>query len=103
MKYLANMYDDSDILSHFAPLNELIQVIYQGSARFVILSSVDDASWTVHVGLAGDEGRWWRGMWTGKDVRNTIVRIDLPSSMHFSTTSSTYRVRKCPLFFWNPS
>nr|VWO97067.1 Squalene epoxidase [Ganoderma boninense] len=71
------MSDDSDILSHFAPLDELIQVVYQGSARFVILSSVDDASWTVHVGLTGDEGRWWRGRWTDKDVRNTVVRIKL--------------------------
>ncbi|KAM5531846.1 hypothetical protein V8D89_014476 [Ganoderma adspersum] len=66
------MSDDSDILSHFTPLDELIQVVYQGSARFVILSSVDDACWTVHAGLTGDAGRWWRGRWTDKDVRNTI-------------------------------
>ncbi|PIL34127.1 hypothetical protein GSI_03838 [Ganoderma sinense ZZ0214-1] len=66
------MSDDSDILSHFTPLDELIQVVYQGSARFVILSSVDDAAWTLHVGLTGNEGRWWRGRWTDKDVRNTV-------------------------------
>ncbi|KAI0779757.1 hypothetical protein C8Q74DRAFT_1198658 [Fomes fomentarius] len=66
------MSSDSDILSHFTPLDELIQVIYQGSARFVILSSVDDAGWAVHVGLNGHEGRWWRGRWTEKDVNNTV-------------------------------
>ncbi|KAI9066584.1 hypothetical protein FKP32DRAFT_357177 [Trametes sanguinea] len=66
------MSSDSDVISHFTALDELIQVIYQGSARFVIISSVDDASWTVHVGLTGDEGRWWRGCWTEKDVRKVI-------------------------------
>ncbi|RDX50062.1 hypothetical protein OH76DRAFT_1349734 [Lentinus brumalis] len=63
------MSSDSDVMSHFSPLDELIKVIYQGSARFVIVSSVDDASWTVHVGLTGDRGRWWRGRWTDKEVR----------------------------------
>ncbi|KAI0737510.1 hypothetical protein C8Q80DRAFT_1114915 [Daedaleopsis nitida] len=66
------MSSDSDILSHFTSLDELIQVIYQGSSRFVIISSVDDASWTVHVGLTGTEGRWWQGRWTEKDVKNTV-------------------------------
>ncbi|KAI0365659.1 hypothetical protein BV20DRAFT_724205 [Pilatotrama ljubarskyi] len=66
------MSSDSDAISHFTPLDELIQVIYQGSARFVIISSVDDTSWTVHVGLTGDEGRWWQGRWTEKDVRAVI-------------------------------
>ncbi|OSD03919.1 hypothetical protein PYCCODRAFT_1364819 [Trametes coccinea BRFM310] len=66
------MSSDSDVISHFTALDELIQVIYQGSARFVIISSVDDASWTVHAGLTGDEGRWWRGKWTEKDVREVI-------------------------------
>ncbi|EJF57623.1 hypothetical protein DICSQDRAFT_91904 [Dichomitus squalens LYAD-421 SS1] len=65
---------DSDLLPHFTPLDELIQVVYQGSARFVVLSSVDDDNWTVHVGLTGDQGRWWLGRWTDKDVRNTVGR-----------------------------
>lgn len=68
------MSSDSDTISHFTPLDELIQVIYQGSSRFVIISSVDDAAWTVHVGLTGDDGRWWQGRWTEKDVREVIVR-----------------------------
>ncbi|KAI0329216.1 hypothetical protein GY45DRAFT_913537 [Cubamyces sp. BRFM 1775] len=66
------MSSDSDALSHFTPLDELIQVIYQGSGRFVIISSVDEFSWTTHVGLTGDDGRWWRGRWTEKDVREVI-------------------------------
>ncbi|KAJ8462872.1 hypothetical protein ONZ51_g10625 [Trametes cubensis] len=66
------MSSDSDALSHFTPLDELIQVIYQGSGRFVIISSVDESSWTTHVGLTGEEGRWWQGRWTEKDVREVI-------------------------------
>lgn len=69
------MSSDSDVISHFSPLDELIQVVYQGSARFVILSSVDDANWTVHVGLTGEEGRWWRGRWTDKDVKKQFVSL----------------------------
>ena len=69
------MSSDSDVISHFSPLDELIQAVYQGSARFVILSSVDDASWTVHVGLTGEEGRWWRGRWTDKDVKKQFVSL----------------------------
>ncbi|KAI0823325.1 hypothetical protein BC628DRAFT_1384137 [Trametes gibbosa] len=66
------MSSDSDPISHLTPLDELIQVIYQGSSRFVIISAVDDASWSVHVGLTGDDGRWWQGRWTEKDVRNVV-------------------------------
>ncbi|KAH9847183.1 hypothetical protein C2E23DRAFT_742387 [Lenzites betulinus] len=66
------MSSDSDAMSHFTPLDELVQVIYQGSSRFVIISSVDDASWTVHVGLTGEDGRWWQGRWTEKDVRKFV-------------------------------
>lgn len=81
------MSSDSDTLSYFTPLDELIQVIYQGSARFVIISSVDDASWTVHVGLTGTEGRWWRGRWTEKDVKNTVVRAASSHRKGLPTTS----------------
>ncbi|KAI0675077.1 hypothetical protein C8Q78DRAFT_1075409 [Trametes maxima] len=66
------MSSDWDAMSHFTPLDELIQVIYQGSARFVIISSVDDTSWNVHIGLTGGDGRWWRGSWTEKDVRDAV-------------------------------
>lgn len=55
--------------AYFSALDELIQVIYQGSAKFVLLSRVDYTSWTVHLGLSGSEGRWWRGQWTDEDVK----------------------------------
>ncbi|KAF8550678.1 hypothetical protein OG21DRAFT_1499637 [Imleria badia] len=57
-----------DTLSHFGALDELIQVVYQGFERFIVLSAVDSSSWTVYVGLKGPEGRWWRGSWSAHDV-----------------------------------
>ncbi|KAH9941029.1 hypothetical protein B0H21DRAFT_753682 [Amylocystis lapponica] len=61
----------TDVFSHFSPLDELIQVIYQGTSRFVVLSAVDDVSWTVHVGLSGG-GRWWSGRWAERDVHKAV-------------------------------
>ncbi|KAI0930650.1 hypothetical protein AcW1_003618 [Taiwanofungus camphoratus] len=66
------MASDSDVLSYLLPLDELIQVIYQGSSRFVVISGVEDTSWTVHVGLSGSDGRWWRGRWTEKDILKAV-------------------------------
>lgn len=63
-----------DILSHFEVLDELIQVIYQGFERFIVLSAVNESSWTVYVGLKGPEGRWWRGSWSSRDITQFIVR-----------------------------
>jgi len=54
---------------YFSALDELIQIIYQGSAKFVLMSRVDYNSWTVHLGLSGPEGRWWRGRWTDEKVK----------------------------------
>ena len=66
---------DADILSHFSVLDELIQLIYQGAEKFVVLSAADDDSWTVHVGLSSsDDGRWWKGSWQEKDIRKFVVR-----------------------------
>ncbi|EGN99601.1 hypothetical protein SERLA73DRAFT_179686 [Serpula lacrymans var. lacrymans S7.3] len=56
-----------EVLSHFGVLDDLIQVIYQGFDRFVILSKVDDSNWTTYVGLKGS-GSWWRGSWSAKDI-----------------------------------
>src|ERR1700722_13526392 len=58
----------TDILQHFGCLDELIQVIYQGFYRFVVLSNVDEQNWTIHLGLMGPEGRWWRGVWDSDSV-----------------------------------
>ncbi|KIJ67494.1 hypothetical protein HYDPIDRAFT_108283 [Hydnomerulius pinastri MD-312] len=58
----------TDALTHFGGLDELIQVVYQGFDRFVVLSQVNDSAWTVHLGLKGPQGRWWRGSWSAQDV-----------------------------------
>ncbi|EAU91123.2 hypothetical protein CC1G_03291 [Coprinopsis cinerea okayama7 len=62
----------TDVFSNFGALDELIQVIYQGIYRFVALSSVTDDKWTMHLGQAGSDGRWWRGNWTETDVHNVL-------------------------------
>jgi hypothetical protein len=64
----------SDTLSHFRSLDELVQVVYQGFSRFVVLSKVDDESWAIHLGLSGQDGRWWRGAWTEEDILQLAVR-----------------------------
>ncbi|KAJ8521187.1 hypothetical protein ONZ45_g2092 [Pleurotus djamor] len=61
-----------DFLSSFGSLDELVQIIYQGAYRFVVLSSVDESKWSIHLGLSGSEGRWWRGSWTQDDVHNLV-------------------------------
>jgi len=58
-----------DFLANFSCLDELTQVIYQGICKFVVLSAVSDDKWNVHIGLSGQQGRWWRGSWTEEDVR----------------------------------
>ncbi|KAF7981975.1 hypothetical protein HWV62_30791 [Athelia sp. TMB] len=58
-----------DVISCFSALDELIQIIYEGVERFVLLSAIDDAAraWVVHVALHGT-GRWWRGAWSEHDL-----------------------------------
>lgn len=65
----------SDVLSHFGVLDELIQIIYEGIERFVLLSKVDYESWTIYLGLQGPEGRWWRGRWSEKDILQLTVSL----------------------------
>ena len=64
---------EQDILSHFAPLDELIQLIYQGPLKFVVISSVGELSWDVHLGLTGAEGRWWKGKWSEQEIQQFVV------------------------------
>lgn len=64
----------SSLLSHFTALDERIQLHYQGSSRFVILSKVTDEAWVVHLGLAR-EGRWWKGSWMEKDILEIAVSL----------------------------
>lgn len=64
----------SDVLGNFSCLDELTQVIYQHADRFVVLSTVSDR-WTIHLGLAGPEGRWWRGSWGKTEILQIVVRV----------------------------
>jgi len=64
---------DSDVVSSFSSLDELIQVIYQGSSRFVVISSIDETSWKVRLGLSDSNGRWWEGRWGEKEIRQAVT------------------------------
>ncbi|KAJ7668473.1 hypothetical protein DFH06DRAFT_1181828 [Mycena polygramma] len=57
-----------DVMVNFGALDELVQVIYQGMDKFVVLSAVTNDKWTIHLGLTGTEGRWWYGSWHAADV-----------------------------------
>ena len=65
------------VFDSFTALDDLAQVIYQGSSKYVLLSSVDFESltpgWDLHVGLA-DKGKWWKGRWTEEHVKSITVR-----------------------------
>jgi hypothetical protein len=76
-----------DVLACFSCLDELTQVVYQGVHRFVVLSSVSDV-WTIHLGLAGSEGRWWRGNWKERDILNIVVRAML--QLYYSSAQKTH-------------
>jgi len=75
----------------FGCLDELIQVIYHKFDRFVLLSNVTDDEWTVHVGLSGEQGRWWQGSWKDTDVFKAIVR-KLSIRLKLSRYGRTYSV-----------
>ncbi|KAI0082040.1 hypothetical protein K474DRAFT_1681735 [Panus rudis PR-1116 ss-1] len=63
--------EEDDVLGYFNGLDELIQLIYQGAHKFVLLSSVDSTNWTLHLGLTG-EGRWFKGKWTESDIHKFV-------------------------------
>ena len=89
----------SDVLSHFGGLDELIQIIYEGVERFVLLSKVDYESWTIYLGLQGPEGRWWRGCWLEKDILQLTVRGYVMHSC-YSGTDKPIRDRRHRIRFW---
>lgn len=83
---------------YFSVLDELIQIIYQGSAKFVLISKVESTSWTVHLGLSGSEGRWWRGKWTEEDVKAvavSLLRLFAPKQVDLPVLRAPSRVRLC--------
>lgn len=67
-----------DVFSHFSRLDELIQIVYQGFDRFVVLSHVIESAWTIHLALKGPAGRWWRGSWSAQDILHIVVRLVFP-------------------------
>ncbi|KAF7315247.1 hypothetical protein MIND_00039100 [Mycena indigotica] len=62
----------SNVMEHFGPLDELIQVIYQGLEKYVLLSDVTTSKWQIHLGLTGANARWWQGSWTSDDVLGVV-------------------------------
>ncbi|KAF9047375.1 hypothetical protein BJ165DRAFT_1526693 [Panaeolus papilionaceus] len=60
-----------DPFVNFSCLDELMQVIYQGLEKFVVISSVSD-KWTIHLGLNGHAGRWWSGSWVDEDIHKIL-------------------------------
>jgi hypothetical protein len=65
----------TDVMGNFSPMDELIQLIYQNIYQFVVMSSVTLDKWTVYVGMVGDAGRWWRGVWEEQDVIGVVVSM----------------------------
>lgn len=63
----------SEVLANFSCLDELTQVIYQSIYKFVVLSTVSDDKWTIHLGLSGAQGRWWQGSWGEEDIHRIFV------------------------------
>ena len=63
----------SDVLANFSCLDELTQVIYQSIYKFVVLSTVSDDKWNIHLGLSGVHGRWWQGSWGEEDIHRIFV------------------------------
>lgn len=61
-----------DMTSDFFALDELIQVIYQGAQKFIVLSTVSSTAWTVHVTL-DKTARWWSGKWSTNDIEEFMV------------------------------
>lgn len=66
----------SSPLTQFQGLDDLVQTIYSGSQRFVLLSHVSEDEWVLNLGHHGKEGRWWRGSWKEADILTLSVRIN---------------------------
>lgn len=92
----------TDVLANFTCLDELIQVIYQGVHRFVVLSTVTD-QWTIHLGLSGPEGRWWRGTWAKTDILEIVVRTILAQKRQAESIWFVFRVLNHRINYWRLS
>ncbi|TFK53853.1 hypothetical protein OE88DRAFT_1122975 [Heliocybe sulcata] len=98
---------ENSLLTHLAVLDDLIQVIYQGHLKFVVLSAVDDDAWNVHVGLTSrtKEGRWWTGQWKQEDVEKIMGPRSSSSLMETFVQKLKTAFTEGDMFIgnWNPS
>ena len=75
----------SDLFDALTALDDLIQVIYQGAHRFVLMSRLHlpysfassssstepNPHWDIHLGHA-DKSRWWRARWREEDIKRVV-------------------------------
>jgi hypothetical protein len=66
----------SEFWKTFRALDELIQVIYQGFHRVILLSMVSNDEWKIHLALVG-EGRWFGGSMNENDLDAFLVQVCL--------------------------
>lgn len=93
----------TSLLDNFAVLDEVLQLVYQGSSRFVVLSHVRDDAWLLHAGLAR-EGRWWRGKWTENDILHFVGKKSTPDilEMFADRLLSTFTKKELSIVHWDP-
>ncbi|KAI0344538.1 hypothetical protein BDW22DRAFT_1354620 [Trametopsis cervina] len=70
-----------DMITHFGAVDELVQLIYQGANKFVLVSAVESVYWTLHLGLTGPEGRWWKGKWAERDIFKFLGNSSAPHKL----------------------
>lgn len=62
-------------------LQDLIRVIVEprSESRFVILSKSTQATWTIQVGLVGEDQIWWGATWKEDLLKKTpeLKRVDV--------------------------
>ncbi|KAI6121334.1 hypothetical protein F5141DRAFT_1089470 [Pisolithus sp. B1] len=93
-----------DVLSRFGRLDELIQMVYQGFDRFVVLSQVDESTWTIHLALKGPGGRWWRGARSSQDILGIIGTSVTPQALDIlaERLSETFVNGELAIDDWSP-
>ncbi|ETW76974.1 hypothetical protein HETIRDRAFT_388552 [Heterobasidion irregulare TC 32-1] len=91
------------VLDNFAVLDEVVQLVYRGSSRFIVLSHVKDDAWLLHVGLT-QEGRWWQGRWLENDVLHFVGEKAAPELLErFSDRLlSAFTKKELSIDNWDP-
>lgn len=91
-------------ISDFAALDDLIQIIYQGFNKFIIISKVLTSSWIINVALAGEDGRWWKGVWSDSDLA-TFAGNDASQTLveaHADKLADALRKGELHITDWSP-